>query len=129
MFENCSRGPLILGVLTTGLFAVSLLVISCVAWAIRMGRLGSFALLVLSGHMLMHATQHLLGAIRFGEFSPGITTGVLICLPAGILATTLGFRMLPRFRATAGFVFGLATFQPIWHAILLSVAASPGHAA
>lgn len=108
--------------------AISLAVVVGLAWAIHAEKLGATALLVLGGHVFMHATQHLAGAVRFDEFSPGIVTGILICLPLSLLAIWTGFRLIPWPRAAAGLFAGFVTFQPIWHRLLLVLESSSSHA-
>lgn len=106
----------------------SLAVVLPLAWAIRTEKLGAAALLLVAGHVLMHATMHLGGAIQYGEFSPGIVSGVAVCLPLSLLAIRLGFSAMHAPRASLALLAGIATFQPIWHQLLVSVAASSSHA-
>ena len=106
----------------------SFVVILAVAWAIRAEILGAAALILLAGHVLMHATMHLGGAIQYGEFSPGIVSGLVVCLPASLLALRSGFSSMATPRAGLLLLAGLATFQPIWHQVALSVTASSSHA-
>ncbi len=98
---------------------ISLAVFGGLAWAIFSKRLGALTLLLLAGHLFMHGTQHLAGALRFGEFSPGIVTGLVACLPASLLACKVALRSVSIGRAWIGFGVGAATFQPIWHMLFL----------
>ena len=107
--------------------SISFAAILAIAWAIRVGRLGAAALLLLGGHVLMHATMHLGGAIQFGEFSPGIVSGLVACLPASLIALRSGFEAMAAPRAAAFLLAGMATFQPIWHQVLISLTSSTGH--
>ncbi len=60
----------------------------------------------------------LVGTLVFASVSPGVISGVLLCLPLALWSLARGYRQLSKSALRKGLIAGVLSFQPLWHAIL-----------
>jgi hypothetical protein len=91
----------------------------CVAaWAVAMRRLPSWVELSLATHLALHALVRIVGSLVFLEWSPGVMTGVILCLPVAGFSWIRARELSGRERRI-GILCGVLSFQPVWHTVLL----------
>ena len=73
----------------------------------------------LGAHLTLHALVRIVGTVVSGSVSPGVVTGVAVCLPLATLTFWRGFRALSGPQLRAGLITGVLSFQPLWHFLLL----------
>ncbi len=77
-----------------------------------------WAVVALGVHLLLHAVMRIFGTLVFASISPGLISGVLLCLPLAVWSLARGYRQLSHRALRAGAIAGFLSFQPLWHAIL-----------
>ncbi len=75
----------------------------------------------LAVHFVLHALVRIIGTAATGQVSPGVVTGVLICLPLAIPTLVRGYQSLSTPSYRRGLLAGVLSFQPLWHTVLLPV--------
>ena len=95
--------------------------LSLVTWLVSQGRLPEWVVVSLATHLLIHSVTRVWGSTAFAGWSPGVLSGVTICLPWA--AVTL-IRAYPRSSArqlVAGVICGVLSLQPLWDFVMLPI--------
>lgn len=75
--------------------------------------------------MAIHLALHGLGRVPTSlwtlEIAPGLISGLLLCTPLAAATLWRARAALPRSEIVRGVVAGVASFQPLWHFVLLPV--------
>ena len=96
----------------------SMLALTLVAALVARGAVPEWAIVALSVHLLLHAVMRIGGTLVFASVSPGLISGVLLCLPLAVWSLARGYRRLSHRALCAGVIAGILSFQPLWHAVL-----------
>jgi hypothetical protein len=99
--------------------------LALVAGLVARGRWPEWVAVALAAHVALHGFGRLPPSIWFGSPSPGLVTGLVLCLPLALYAFARAARTLPRAELRKGLLVGVASFQPLWHFILLPVLPGP----
>jgi hypothetical protein len=51
--------------------------------------------------------------------APGLISGLVLCVPLSLFTFLWGWSALPNRRFRDGILLGIASFQPLWHFMLL----------
>ena len=93
-------------------------VLSIVVVMVARGVLPEWAVVALSIHLLLHTLMRVIGTLAFTSLSPGLVSGVLLCLPLALWCLTRARRCMPNQALRWGAIAGVASFQPLWHGVL-----------
>ena len=96
----------------------SMLALALVVVLVARGAVAEWAVVSLGVHLLLHAVMRIGGTLVFASVSPGLISGVLLCLPLGVWSMARGYRQLSNPALRAGVIAGILSFQPLWHAVL-----------
>ena len=96
----------------------SMLALTLVVLLVARGRAPDWWVVALSVHLLLHGTMRVGGSFFYSSVSPGILTGVVLCVPLACRGLILAKRTLPKRALRLGVVAGLISFQPFWHVLL-----------
>ena len=107
----------------------SFLLLTLAAWLVARRSWPLWVAVALATHVGIHGVGRVVGSLVFESVSPGVVTGVIACLPLALFTYMRTARVLSRGQLLAGFLVGVATLQPLWHGLLLSVLPSGGPAA
>ena len=99
----------------------SFLLLTLATWLVARRSWPMWVAVALATHLGLHAVSRVVGSFAFESVSPGVLTGVIACLPLGVLTYVRTARFLSRGQLIAGLLVGIATLQPLWHALLLLV--------
>lgn len=77
-----------------------------------------WAVVALAVHLLLHAIVRIGGSGFFAVVSPGVVSGVVLCVPLGVWSLMRGARALSRRELRAGLIAGVLSFQPLWHGVV-----------
>ncbi len=91
------------------------------AWLVARRTWPSWVAVSLATHIALHALVRIWGTALYLSLSPGVLTGVALCLPLSIYTWRLAARSLHRTDLLRGAAVGLASFQPVWHTLLLPI--------
>ena len=80
-----------------------------------------WAVVALAVHLSLHAVTRIGGTLVFVSVSPGVVSGLLLCLPLALWSLVHGYRELPRRALRSGVIAGVLSFQPLWHAVLYPI--------
>ena len=72
-------------------------------------------------HIALHGPGRLPAAIWFASWSPGLVSGLVLCLPLAAFTFVREARVLNRREFARGLLAGVASFQPLWHFLLFPV--------
>ncbi len=75
--------------------------------------------IALATHLTLHALVRIIGTTVTGTVSPGVVTGVAVCLPLALPVLVRGVRLLSQAQFRKGLIVGVLSFQPLWHFMLL----------
>ncbi len=75
----------------------------------------------LATHLTLHALGRVPTSLWFAMVAPGVVSGLLVNLPVAVPILVRGARRLPRRALRHGVLAGIASFQPLWHFVLLPV--------
>jgi hypothetical protein len=73
----------------------------------------------ISVHLGLHAAMHLTHSILKSQYSPGLVTSLVFCLPTACALMPLALNSGSRRSILLGAVVGVATFPPLIHAAVL----------
>ena len=107
----------------------SFLLLTLAAWLVARRSWPLWVAVALATHVGIHGVGRIVGTFAFESVSPGVLTGVIACLPLALFTYMRTVRVLSRGQLLAGFLAGVATLQPLWHGLLLTVLLSGGSAA
>ncbi len=96
----------------------SMLVLGLVVVFVTRGVIPEWAVVALGIHLLLHSVTRLFGTLIFVSVSPGVISGVLLCLPLALWSLARGYRQLSKSALRPGIIAGVLSFQPLWHAVL-----------
>ncbi len=71
--------------------------------------------------LIINVVWFLLLTLSTWLVSPGVVSGVTICLPWAVITFARGFRLLPLRQFVSGLVFGALSLQPLWDFLMLPV--------
>ena len=107
----------------------SFLLLTLAAWLVARRSWPLWVAVALATHVGIHGVGRIVFSFAFESVSPGVLTGVIACLPLALFTYMRTTRVLSRGQLLAGFLVGVATLQPLWHGLLLTVLPSGGAAA
>ena len=96
----------------------SMLALTLVVVLVARGVVPEWAVVALGVHLLLHAVTRIVGTVIFTTVSPGVVSGVLLCLPLAVWSLARGYRQLSRRALRSGVIAGVLSFQPLGHALL-----------
>ena len=96
----------------------SMLLLALVVVLIARRRVPEWAVVALSVHLVLHSVTRIFGTLIFASVSPGVISGVVICLPLAFWCLARGYRQLPKPDLRMGMIAGVLSFQPMWHSII-----------
>lgn len=96
-----------------------------VAALVAVGRWPQWVAVALATHLALHSLGRVPATLWLGMWSPGLASGLLLCVPLAWLTFSVGNRGLSRGQLRAGLVTGIASFQPFWHLLLLPLGVLP----
>ena len=96
----------------------SMLVVLLATALISARRLPEWVTVAMGLNVALHAFMRIGGTLFFGSVSPGLATGVILCLPLALPVLVRGMRLLPRADFIRGLAWGVASFQPVWHLLV-----------
>ena len=109
--------------------APSFVLLTLATWLVARRTWPMWVAVALATHLALHAIGRVVGSVVFDSVSPGVVTGVILCLPLAVFAYTRLVRVLSRGQLLAGVLAGVVSLQPLWHALLLPVLPSGAPAA
>ena len=96
----------------------SMLALALVVVLIARGAIPEWAVVALGIHLLLHAVTRIVGTLIFASVSPGVVSGVLLCLPLAVWSLVRAYRQLSQRGLRFGIIAGILSFQPVWHGLL-----------
>ena len=97
----------------------SFLLLTAAAVLVARERWPAWVAVSLASHFFLHGFVRLLGTIWFVSLSPGVFTGMLLCVPLAVGTWTTMRKIIPRGELGKGVLIGVLSFQPVWHGLLL----------
>ena len=99
----------------------SMLLLALVARLTARQQLPAWAAVAVAMHLALHAVMRIVGTAVFESVSPGLVTGVFLCLPLAIPTLVRAYNRLPASQLRRGVLAGILSFQPLWHVVLYPV--------
>ena len=93
--------------------------LSLVTWLVSQGRLPEWVVVSLATHLLVHSVTRVWGSAVFAGWSPGVLSGVTICLPWAAVTLIRVNPVLSRRQLVAGVACGVLSLQPLWDFVML----------
>jgi hypothetical protein len=106
----------------------SFLLVTLTAWLVARRSWPQWLAVTLATHLALHALGRVPTSIWFSTIAPGLLSGLLLCLPLAVATWIWAERGLSRTQLLRGLLLGLASFQPLWHFLLLPVLPAPPRA-
>ncbi len=75
----------------------------------------------LATHLALHGLMRVPTSAWTLTIAPGLISGLLLCLPLSVITLLWGWSALPRTQFRNGILVGIASFQHLWHFLLLPV--------
>ena len=97
------------------------LLLTLSTWLVSRGTWPQWVVVALATHIAVHSVARVWGSAVFAGWSPGVVSGVTICLPWAVITFARGFRLLPLRQFVSGLVFGALSLQPLWDFLMLPV--------
>lgn len=99
----------------------SFLAVTAAAWLVARRTWPDWVAVALATHLALHGLGRLPASMWFGTVAPGLLSGLVLCTPLALATFARGYRSLPRAQLGTGVLVGIASFQPLWHLLLLPV--------
>ena len=90
-------------------------------WLVSRGTWPQWVVVALATHLVVHSLTRVWGSAVFAGWSPGVVSGVSICLPLAVMSLARGLRQLPLRQFATGLVAGAASLQGLWDFLMLPV--------
>jgi hypothetical protein len=97
----------------------SLIVLAATATLIARQVWPQWLAVALATHTLLHGLMRVPTSAWTLTIAPGLITGLALCLPLSLLTLRWGWSVLPPLQFRNGILLGIASFQPLWHFLLL----------
>ncbi len=98
--------------------APSMMIMLSAAVLVRRRKIPEWVVIAMALHLALHGAMRVGGTLVYGSISPGLLTGVALCLPLSIPVLVRGWLGFPGRTFILGLLVGILSFQPLWHLIL-----------
>ena len=75
----------------------------------------------LATHVALHGVMRVPTSAWMLTIAPGLISGLVLCIPLSVFTLIWGWSALRRTQFRNGILVGIASFQPLWHFLLLPV--------
>ncbi len=93
--------------------------LSLATWLVSRRILPEWIVASLATHLAIHALTRLWGSAVFVGWSPGVLSGVVVCLPWATVALVRANQRLPTRQLVLGVACGILSLQPLWDFFML----------
>jgi len=100
--------------------------LSLATWLVSHGRLPEWVVVSLATHLVVHSLTRVWGSAVFAGWSPGVLSGVIVCLPWAAATLVRAYGLLSTRQLITGVVCGILSLQPLWDFVMLPIL-SPGN--
>jgi hypothetical protein len=90
-------------------------------WLVARGVWPDWIVIALATHIAVHSLTRVWGSGAFPGWSPGVVSGVLVCLPWAAVTFARGLRLFPLRQVVSGIVCGVLSLQPLWDFLMLPI--------
>ena len=90
-------------------------------WLVARGTWPDWVVLALATHIAVHSLARVWGSLVFAGWSPGVVSGVTLCLPLAAATFARSFRRMAPRQVVTGLIVGGASLQPLWDFLMLPV--------
>jgi hypothetical protein len=95
--------------------------LSLVTWLVSQGRLPDWLVVSLATHLVVHSLTRVWGSAVFAGWSPGVLSGVTLCLPWAAVTIFRAYGPLSTRQLITGAVCGVLSLQPLWDFVMLPI--------
>lgn len=103
----------------------SVIALSLAALLVARGSWPQWVVVALAIHLLLHGLLRVPTSLWTFTIAPGLITGLLLCTPLAAATLWRARTAFSKRDAIRGLFAGAASFQPLWHLVLLPVLPAP----